>query len=741
MNSISAIAQMIRAAEEYADNRSDDRLREIEYYNGEMNDTPHEDGRSGMTTRDVRAQIKKVLPSLCRTLMGSDKLGEYEPVGPGDEGAAEQATDYLNFVLRNETDIDRHVEDAIHDALLHGNGILSAQYVERAKVETSEHTGLSEQALAIIVNDPDVEVLEHEAREELLEVTEDGQFQQIPVTLHDVTIKRTTVKGSVQIEAVPREEFLITGGTNIREASVAGRKRRDLTRSDLVSMGYDKETVWALATSSDDDSESDARRDYSFEDEKAAHKANETIDYWDVFVRYDADGDGIAELHRMCFGGSLNSKGLLHAEPVDEVTLYDLKIMSRPHQWEGIGLASDLMDIQRVKTVLLRQTLDNIYWMNNPQPVVDTKSVVDLEAVYTPEFGKPIEVKGGDVRQAVQFVQVPFVAASSFPMLEYLDGEAQERTGVTDAAGGLAPDALQNVTAKASAMMEQSGIGQVEHMARTLASGLRWFFRGVLKLTIRHHDAPRVVRLRKEWVQFDPRHWNADMDFSVNTGLGAGTRERDLQTMQFVMQLQRELLTAFGAANNPYVKPENLSNALERVVEAAGLRTPDLYFHTPSEEEIQALMQMKAQEKSPEQQKAEAEMQMRQAELQGQMALKQQEQQFKREMEQMKIQVQRAKDEAQAQGDIAVEEMKLQSDAERMAREDASKSAQWQAEQEFRRWETEQRLALERETASARLALDRDKLALEREKIALEGLKMQHAANVERLRQPKKGDK
>ena len=139
-------------------------------------------------------------------------------------------------------------------------------------------------------------------------------------------------------------------------------------------------------------------------------------------------------------------------------------------------MADDLADVQQVKTVLMRQTLDNIYWQNNPQPLMQDGVISNPEAVFNPEFGLPIRVRQGvDVRAALGFNQVPFVARDSFGMLEYLDGVASDRTGVSDASAGLAPDALQNMTATASAMIEQAGIGQTELMVRTVADGLRDF--------------------------------------------------------------------------------------------------------------------------------------------------------------------------------------------------------------------------------------------------------------------------
>jgi len=260
--------------------------------------------------------------------------------------------------------------------------------------------------------------------------------------------------------------------------------------------------------------------------------------------------------------------------------------MARPHQWEGISIADDAMDIQRAKTVLLRQTLDNIYWQNNPQPMMQDGAVIDQDAVFNPEFGKPIRMRDGvSVKDALGFFQVPFVAQQSFGMMDYFDQEAQDRTGVTDASAGIAPDALQNQTATATALIERQGIGQTEMMVRTVAEGLRRFFRGLLRLIIRHQDVGRTVRLRDEWVEFDPRHWNAQMDCTVNVGLGAGTRERDMQVMQFVMGMQEKLLAAFGP-DNPFVKPENVWEALSRSIEAAGLKEPEMYFTEPDAAEV-----------------------------------------------------------------------------------------------------------------------------------------------------------
>lgn len=643
MTQFSAIADMVREAERHAEDLSKDRIRATEYYRGTMADTPADAARSKVVSRDVRDNIKKVLPSIVRTILNGDEVVKFEPMASGDEESAEQASDYLNFVVMNESGARQAIYDAVHDALLLRNGILKWWVDERQAVKISRHSGLPDDAFAQLVAGDDVEVLEHSEAVEMVE----GQ----PVTVHDVKIRRTYWTRDIRAAAVPRERFLIhPDAVTLQDSLITGEKLT-MRRGDLVAMGYDRDLIDGLALADDDASEADARRDVSRSQDEA-QRANDAIDYYDLYLRVDMDGDGIAELRHMCFAGGLGEKNLLVDEECDEVQFADIAVMRQPHQWEGVSMADDLADVQQVKTVLMRQTLDNIYWQNNPQPLMQDGVISNPEAVFNPEFGLPIRVRQGvDVRAALGFNQVPFVARDSFGMLEYLDGVASDRTGISDASAGMAPDALQNMTATASAMIEQAGIGQTELMVRTVADGLRVFFKGLLRLVIRHQDMPRTVRLRDEWVSFDPRHWDAEMDCTVNTGLGAGTRERDMMMMQIVMGAQEKLLAAFGP-DNPYVKPQQVYNALAKMIESAGLKTPGLYFTDPDPEEVQAKLEAAKQQPDPAMAKIEADAAATQAKLQAQV-----------QADQQKLQANMQADRARLQSDAQIQREKMQAEA------------------------------------------------------------------------------
>jgi hypothetical protein len=694
------VASLVQECEAYRREQSPDRIRAMEYYDGEMNDTPSDDGRSKVVSRDVRGAIKKVLPSIVRIILGNDKVVEYQPVADGDDQMAEQATDYVNFLAFPESDGPDAVHDAVDDALRLRNGIIKWWQDKRVEIKYSEHTGLDDMAFSQLVADDDVEVIAHSVTQQQID-TPQGPIE---VPSHDVKIKRRCIKSRPRLCAVEREHFLIhPDALTLLDSPLVGEDCR-LRRSDLIAMGYDRKTVDALPMATGDSREEDIeeqtrRRDVFTRDDLEA-KAMQEIDYYELLVRVDFDDDGIAELRRLVFAGGLTEKFLLENDPWDEVYYADIVCERRPHQWEGNSITDDMAEIQRIKTVLLRQTLDNLYWQNNQQPIVQEGSVVNPEAVTNPAFGQPIRVKAGtDVRAALGFSEVPMVADKSFAMLEYLDKEGQDRTGISDASGGLPPDALQNMTAKASAMLEQGGIGQTEMMVRTIANSLKPVFKGLLKLIIQHQDKPRMVRLRNKWVEFDPRTWNADMDATVNTGLGAGTRERDMMMMTLVTGMQEKLLAAFGADDNPFVKPDQLYNGVAKMIEASGLRSISQFLTNPSPQEIQTFIAKKASQPSAEQQKAQGQVTVEQAKGQIQLQLKDKD-----------IQASQAKEAAQRDADLVVKQAELEKETQA-----ATHQAQLNAQTEAGK------LALEREKIASNERIKAAELAakvqLEREKM------------------------
>lgn len=637
------VAKLVDACETHLADVSVERERALNYYNGEMPDMMPDEGRSGVVSKDVRSTIKKLMPSIMRSIMSNDKIVDYEPVGQEDEDAAEQATDYINHVVVPECGAEKAIHDAVFDALVVKTGILKWTAYTRRKAEVHEFTDVSDDDMLGLADDDDNEIFDHEKTEE----TDPDVLAIDPnARRHSFKLRRTVEDVDVRLEAVRRESFLIyPTAESIEDAPIVG-ERLEMTRSDLVSMGYDREEVARISTHKIDDEQEDQARkgvDWSeITDEPLG--AMEPVIIYEVYVRMDEDGDGIAEMYRIVYGegetdgGSDINRVLLDIEPVAEAPYADVVAERDAHQFEGHSVSEDVEDIQRIKTFFLRGVIDNIAWQNNPREAVDLSAVEDPEAVYNPEFGKPILLKrGANAQQAIQQIQMPFFADSAFQMLPYMDSVVKERTGITDASGGIDPEEFQNMTATSANLMSEAGIAQAEMIIRTLTrGGIRKAFRGLLKLVVAHHDKPRTVRMSGEWVEYNPAHWNVDMDCTVNVGLGAGSRERDMGVLQIVLALQEKLFASLGA-DNPLVKPDQLYNTLEKITETAGFPSAEPYFTKPDMQEVAAKLQAQQGQGDPAMQKAQASAQLEQAKAQARMQVEQAQMQADMQVKQAEV--------------------------------------------------------------------------------------------------------
>jgi len=685
----SHVAGLVDVCKSKLDEGAKERERANDYANGKTPDVPARENRSSVSSRDVRTVMKKIMPSVMRTIIGTDAMVKYLPVGQDDEEGAEQATDYVNHVVIPEGDVEAAIHDAVHDAMLLKTGILKWSAYKETKVEVQEYTDQPDEAVVGLLGEPDVEIIDHETSEE----TDPDVLELNPSSLrHSFKIKRKTETITPKLEAVPRGVFLISpDAEDIETAALVGEIQQP-TRSDLVSMGYDRRLVSRLESVDgveyDDDKESREGDDYS-DLQMDSREAMQEVEVYEVYVRLDLDKDGIAELHRIVYGetGSETEKYLILAQEMVTDAPYAAIVIERdPHQFDGHSLYEETADIQRVKTMLMRATLDNLYAQNNQRPAVQRSALEDEEDLINFEFGQPIYLKPGHTaREALEWQQVPFVAGESFSMLQYMDQVATDRTGVTDASGGLDAEAFVNTSATAAHIASEAGVAQADAIVRSIArGGLRKAFRGLLKLVIAHADGPRTVQIRGEWKSYDPSVWNVDMDCTVNVGLGGGTKERDLSVLQVVLGLQKELLASLGP-DNVYVKPDQLYNTLEKIVETAGFPSALPFFTKPDPEEVKQKFEAAAKQPNPDEQKLQAQMQLEKA----------------------KMEAARDKEMAQMEADLQVKSAEMEKDA-------IARREQLQADQ----IKEEQRLAFERE----RLAQERDiKMADIQAKLAIAG--------------------
>ena len=633
------------------------------------------EGKSQIVTGEVAEAIDGALPSLVRIFTGSDDIVVFEPQGPADEASAKQATQYCNWVFSRDNEGVSILHDWFKDALLQKNGILKAYWQDKEDITKERYFDLSDDELAMLMSDETMEIVEQDTTEfpifdPMGQPVIDPMGMPVMGATHNVVVQQKKKSGKVTIENVPPEEFLISKKARTIADSPFVAHRQMLTRSTLVAMGFNKKQIEglqmgdALAYTPERVARFSAG-EQPYQVQTDDHSMQE-IEVFECYVKTDIDGKGIASLVQVFYASNEileDEKGKEMVEEVDYVPFHSICPIPIPHKFFGNSLADRTVDLQLIKTTITRQMLDNLYLTNNAR-VVAVEGQVNLDDLLTSTAGGVIRAKS---QGAVQQLVVQNVANQAFPMLQYLDTVQSKRTGVSDASQGLDPAILQNVTAAAVASMQQAGAGKIELMARIFAeTGVKSLFQGILHLLCKYQDKARVVRMRGEFVEFDPRTWANQYDVSINVGLGAGNRQEQMAMLSMVLAKQEQLIAQYGPAN-PYVSPAQYRGTLGRMVEIAGFKDSAEFYKaiTPEQDqmlsnpppqqqqmppEIQALMAKTQAEIQANQAKAQADLQMQQQQMQIDMEMAQQkaalEMQLMREKEMAKLQLEREKQQA-----------------------------------------------------------------------------------------------
>lgn len=647
-----------------------EQLENLRFYLGEPFGNEQE-GRSQVISRDVMDVVEWMTPALMKMFHGSDMAVSFDPAGPDDEEKAEQATDYVNYVYTRDNEGFRVTQDALKDGLIQKLGVAKYWWDESRETKLEQYEGLNPAQMLEVTQpeneDDEIEVLEQESEEQDLP---DGT--KMPV--YDLKLRRLTTKRKVSVMGIAPEYFLISRrARSIEDAYFIAHWTRP-TRSDLISQGYDKETVEGL--SADNDTPWQQMEIERFEDQNPTtqptdrDQSEQIVNVYECYVKVDYDGDGVAELRKIVVAGR-NCAVTLSNEEIDYKPFVAWSPITIPHSLYGLAEADIVKDMQLIKSTLWRQMFDGLYIMNNPRYEV-VADQVNLDDALNSRPGGLVRVKS---QGSITKLEGGWDGAQAFPMLSYLDQVIEGRTGVSRTAQGTNPDLLNNQTATAVNQAMSAAQQRLELVARNFAEQfMKPLFKGVLRLLAKHQDRARMIRLRNKWVEVDPRSWNVDMDVTINVGLGTGNKDQKLAHLMQILGIQTQAIQA----GSSLADEKNVYNTLKEITKAVDLTSVDPYFTDPQN----------AQPKPP---KPDPHM----AEVQGKLQLQAQTAQADQQMQQQKMA-------ADAQASQADGQIKIQLAREQMAQEAALKREQMAEE-----------FSLKREQMSAEFTLKREQMQLE----------------------------
>jgi len=616
----------------------EERATAIKRYNGEAYGD-EEIGRSQVVARDTFEVVNYMVASILRTVVSGDRVVEFTHK---DAELAKEATETIHWLLLDKQNGYLMLHDWLKAGLLEKNAV-AMTFMDADTWKRRVHNGVSDIALSRAL----------QAGSKLVEAEHvgfDGNVDRFNVALH---IKQDP---SFPDYAVPNEEFYCSvDARSIDEALLKGRRVLKHVQ-DLVAEGFDPDELNG-DESARTDTLAQSRDDGRYLNQGQRKGDSRQVWWHEEFARFDENGDGIAELLYIRRTSDFTIYSIDEMEEVDDHPFVDWSPLPMPHRRIGQSIADAVMDLERIRTVLLRQSLDGIYHANMPRIFLHESAIGEttVEDLLNPRINAIVRYKGSvepKERQAA------FSAAEGFKALEYIVGERESRTGITRLNQGLDAEAL-NKTATGTALMQDQGQQMEEYVARNFGNALAKLFTKKAKL-LKRYAAPFHVPIDGQYKEVDPSKWPDEMIARPRIGLGASRKEKRIQSLMGVMGMQKELVAA-GMSN--LVTPANLFNSAKAFVAETGLGEANEFFTDPMPVNPQTGKREpipQPEKPNPEMAKVQAQMQIEQIKMQGQ----QQAEAAKVELERQKSQAKLAMERAMAQAKLEMERERAQFEAE-----------------------------------------------------------------------------
>lgn len=533
---------------------------------------------SSLVSTDVADTIEWALPSLMKVFTGSDEVITVAGVTEEDDQNAEVMQSLLVYQLQRQNKFFPILYNWMKDSLITGMGIIKC-YWERTEGWTPETQKLNAEALQLLAQ-TGVEITNVQGPDMM------GDFM---VTWNSPYY----IKNSPKIENILVSEFLYSpDAKNLEDANFVAHRKK-VTMSHLRQK--EKEGIYANVdmvkpdngpTSWLSDQVEDAIGDnYTPLNKNNQEKARDEVTIYECYTKIDFNNDGILEDMIITIAGDV----ILRAEPnyMGRHPFFSISPTKDPHRiWVKRSYAELIGELQDMKVALTRQIVQNIALTNDPKMILSEDSINISDYI---EGRKVIRKKpGASMGDVAMSMPVNQLSPQTFQFLEWLEGQKENRTGITRYNQGLDANSLNKTATGISAILGQSA-QRLELIARMFAeTGISELFRFMVNLNQKFVDQETVVRLTNKQLRISPDDLNGNFDLVVNAGISISTKESTIMTLQTMLTA----LMQTQASGIPIVTPQNIYNLFKKWIESAGFKNYNDYVTDPAVVQQRAIMDM-----------------------------------------------------------------------------------------------------------------------------------------------------
>ena len=537
--------------------------------------------RSTFVSTDVKDAILLMLPGLIRLFGATESPVFLVPRTEAEIDTAEQATDYVNYVFWNDNDGFLNLYGAFKDAMTVRTGFIKWWTDNQSEKKRKTYLNLTEDQIGRV-----------QAEDPTAKIVEGGKPNPQTGVVDTVTFEYEVKKPLIRIAGVPPEEMRLDRyARTFRESRIVGHERL-VPLDQLVAMGYDREQCVQYI-------QSQSTPEFTREDQfrnpgrYGGSRVGDGVMYGEWYLKIDKDRDGIPELRRICTMGEEHD--VVMDEETNRIRFAHFSVDPKSPHHRRRQHRRLTIDIQRIKTNMMRAVLDSAAESINPKTVIN-ELIVNLDDALNDDLGAVIRTRG-DPSASVMYTNTPFLGQQIMPVIEALNDVLSRRTGLTDAAKGLDPKALQSSTMIGVEAVINGAQERVELCARVLCeTGFKDLFTGLYNEICEAPNQQRTIKLRGRFVPYDTSTFDASMSVEVNPNLGKGSDQVRMMALAGIKADQQAIIAQYGLSNPVCGIPE-LMNTMTDMLALSNIKNVGRYFKMPSE---QAMQQILSQPKAPD---------------------------------------------------------------------------------------------------------------------------------------------
>lgn len=532
---------------------------------------------SDLVSTDVADTIEWALPSLMKVFTGSDEVITIAGVTEEDDTKAETMQELLVYQLQRQNNFFTVLYNWMKDSLIVGMGIIKC-YWERTEGYTTETAVLNNEALQALT----------QTGVTIEDIQGPDQFGDFSVT-YQLPYYR---KNAPKLENILVSEFLYSpDAKSLEEANFVAHKRK-------VTMSYLREReAQGVYANIDDirvngnyngmnvDQVEQVIDDNYVDINKDEQTARQEVVIYECYTKIDINNDGILEDMIITICGDTIIR--MEQNYMGRHPFFAISPTKDPHRiWVKRSYAELIGELQDLKVALTRQIMQNVALTNDPKMLLD-ESAINIDDFV--QGRKVIRMKAGhSMNEVAMPMNITPLAPQTFQFLEWIEGQKENRTGITRYNQGLDANSLNKTATGISAILGQSA-QRLELVARMFAeTGLSELFRFMVSLNQKFIDQQTVIRLTNKELKISPEDLDGSFDLIVNAGISIATKESTIMATQ-------TLLTALMQANaGGYMvsTPENIYNLFKKWIESIGFKNYGDYITDPNVTQQRMVMEM-----------------------------------------------------------------------------------------------------------------------------------------------------